>query len=39
MNDDQLCEFANFAAIYEGEDAFLRILSRVKDPIGTPDPF
>lgn len=31
MDDDQLRDFANFAAIYDGEDAFLRIVSRVKD--------
>lgn len=31
MDDPQLRDFANFAAIYEGEEAFLRIVSRIKD--------
>ena len=34
----QLRDFANFAAIYEGEEAFLRIVSRIKDStIGCSD--
>ena len=31
MDDAQLRDFANFAAIYEGEEAFLRIVSKIKD--------
>ena len=32
MNDSELRDFAGFAAQYEGEDAFLRIAARIKDP-------
>mgnify|MGYP003743735789 CR=1 FL=1 len=31
MDDTQLRGFANFAAIYEGEEAFLRIVGKIKD--------
>ena len=31
MDDGQLRDFARFAAIYEGEETFLRIVSKIKD--------
>lgn len=31
MDDAQLRSYANFAAIYEGEDAFLRIVGKIKE--------
>ena len=33
MDDAQLSDYANFAAIYEGEDAFLRIVGKIKDKV------
>ncbi|MDG2222037.1 MAG: tetratricopeptide repeat protein [Rubripirellula sp.] len=32
MDDGQLRDLAKFAVIYEGEEAFLRIVSKIKDP-------